>query len=388
MSPDEPNQPGSAEESDEARDLFARVAQSLRDFRRAENCPEARSALLHDREDLSHFQGQFPNSVPALRLLAECAQRLGKMAEARDYISRAELLDPWDLEILIIAESLYESDDGQRKRKAHEPVRPPSALDEGVVNSEKLIEKAMGSFRLGDLERAYTLAKLAYRVSPENQHHLMDVLSAGSAYDPERTHRELSHLFLEGDPPAYLYLALGSICNVRGLYQDATVWLSRGIDEEPKDPFVLAMLLNELAYVMAKQSVRLDQCVALARAALELFPDKQANGFIRDTLGVTYLKIGDYDKAVRNLREAASKDRTVIPCFHLALALLHKQDAGGALTELKQVATARPSLESPHVEELAILDRVQSYIGRLEDLLHLGSADDIKDALTILDGLI
>ena len=178
------------------------------------------------------------------------------------------------------------------------------------------------------------------------------------------------------------------MCNVVGQYQEAVYWIDRGISLSPKDPFVLAMLFNELAYVLAKQELHIDRCVQLARTALELFPNPQANGFIRDTLGVVYLKRGDYDKAIQNLREAVRKDPTVIPRFHLSLALLKKRDAANALAELKIIAAARPSLESPHVEETAILERVQSNILRLEDLLNLGGADDIRDALGMLEGLV
>jgi tetratricopeptide (TPR) repeat protein len=128
--------------------------------------------------------------------------------------------------------------------------------------------------------------------------------------------------------------------------------------------------------------------VALARAALEMFPNKKANGFIRDTLGIAYLKCKEVKKAIRNLREAVSKDPTVIPRFHLALAQLMDGDPAGAQAELKIIADSRTSLESPHVEETAILDRVQANIGRLEHLLNLGGAGDIQDAIEILSGLI
>lgn len=368
-------------------ELFSRVAGLLRLGRAGgEGVSEkALRAAIGDLED--HLAGH-PESVPALRLLAECAQGLGEFNKARSYISRAELLDPWNLEILIISESLYETDAGSNRRLPGEPPRLHSDLTSGVVNADSLIEKAMGSFRLGDLDRAYTLAKLAYRITPESDHHLMDVLAVGSSFDPERTLAEFILLEKEGPRSAYLFLVLGSICNVLGKYDEATAWLAAGVELSSKDPYLLAMLYNEMAYVMAKREIDLDRCVALARAALEIFPDKSANGFIRDTLGVAYLKSRDIKKAIRNLREAVSKDPTVIPRFHLALAQLMDGDPSGAHTELKIIAGSRPSLESPHAEETAILDRVQANMGRLEDLLNLGGAGDIQDAMEILSGLI
>jgi tetratricopeptide (TPR) repeat protein len=370
------------------RELFSRVVDLLQKLHADCDSDETLSSLASAMEELEQFQSVHPDSVPALRLLAECAQRLDDLSRARKYIDQAELLDPWNLEILIISESIYEAEADSSKCRPGQPLRVHNDLDSGVVNIEKLIEKAMGSFRLGDFERAYTLAKLAYRIYPENEHHLMDILAIGSGFDPERTRRELIILEDEDPPPAFLYLALGSVSNVLGLHDQATAWLARGISLNPKDPYLQAMLYNEMAYVMARQEIRFDQCIALARQALAVFPERQANGFIRDTLGVAYLKSGDTEKAIRNLREAVSKDPTVIPRFHLALALLNDKDPANALGELKQIAASSASLESPHVEETAILARVQSHIGRLEDLLNLGSANDIRDALEILDGLM
>lgn len=368
--------------------LFSRVARLLRRHEAEGNNPAYQQELQAARAELLQYHNSHPESVPALRLLAECAQRLLDLQAARRCISQAELLDPWDLEILIISESLYEAEAASFKARPGQPLRLQSDLSSGVVSTETLLEKAMGSFRLGDMERAYSLAKLTYRINPVEEHHLMDVWAIGSAFDPGRTRAELIKLEQEGNPSPYLYLALGSVCNVVGQYQEAVYWIDRGISLSPKDPFVLAMLFNELAYVLAKQELHLDRCVQLARTALELFPDTRANGFIRDTLGVVYLKRGDYPKAIQNLREAVRKDPTVIPRFHLALALLENRDAANALSELKFIAAARPSLESPHVEETAILERVQSHILRLEDLLNLGGADDIRDALGILKGLV
>jgi tetratricopeptide (TPR) repeat protein len=368
-------------------ELFSRVVSLLRMQEVEDSARAERTELMEVTRELEQFSERHPESVPALRLLAECAQRLGDLRAARRHISRAELLDPWNVEILIISESLHEAEASLPHREG-EPVRFGARINAGVISAETLLERAMGLFRLGELERAYSLAKLSFSINPQATHHLMDVLAAGSIFDPERLRKELMQLEGEMDPPAYLYLALGSACNVIGRYEEAVAWLSKGQELGPEEPYVLAMLHNEMAYVLAKQGLHLDRCLALARAALETFPDRSANGFIRDTLGVVYLKTGDVPKAIQNLREAVSKDPTVIPRFHLALALIHARDGASALVELRHISAARPSLESPHVEEIAILERVQSHIVKLEELLNLGGADDIRDALRLLDGLV
>jgi len=384
---DEGSDLGSGVNREEAS-LFARIVELLRRHRADDATAQASVEFELARRELESFRSAHPDSVPALRLLTEVCNRLGDAEGTRDYIQQAERLDPWNPEILIISESLYED---QAQRAEAGPGSTPlvdSELRSKTVTTESLIEKAMGSFRLGQLERAYTLAKLAYRIEPEKGHHLLDVWTVGAALDPERTRRDLVLLEPEQPEQPYLFLALGSIDNVLGLYEEAAGWLERGLSLKLDDPYVHSMLFNELAYVLVRRNEQLPTAVQLARRALELFPDRDANGFIRDTLGLAYLKLGETDKALRNLREAVAKDATVVPRFHLAVALLGQHEIADALAELRTIAAARPSLESPHIEEITILDRVQSHIARIDDLLNLGGADDIRDALALLDGLI
>jgi tetratricopeptide (TPR) repeat protein len=364
--------------------LFARVVELLRQRRRHRGQALPEAPLREAAADLEAYLAARPDSVPALRLAAEVALQLGRPRRSRALIRRAELREPWNAEILIIAEALADlQPDGAPDRSSGASL----GLGDESLTTEQLIERAMGAFRLGRLERAYTLAKLAFLLEPRKSHHLLDVWAVGAALDPERTRRELLALQTERGDEAYLMLALGSIGNVLGAYDEAAAWLERGLALEPDDAYATAMLANELAYVWVRAGRHLSRAVGLARRALERFPDRQANGFIRDTLGLAYLKLGQPDKALANLREAVAKDQTVIPRLHLAMALLGRRQAGDALAELRQVAAARPSLESPHIEETLIINRVQQHLGRLEVLLNLGGADDVRDALSILEGL-
>jgi tetratricopeptide (TPR) repeat protein len=363
-------------EADADSELFRRAADLLLRQASASGDPAA-SELEAVRRELEAYYREHLDSVPALRLLAEMAQRRGDREEAHLFIGRAEALDPWNLEILIISESIHEPG-GAMSGSGGEPQ---------AVDPEKILERAMGFFRLGELERAYSLTRLAYLLAPSQGFFLLDVWAVGAAYDPKRALQDLVRLHEQvGDMP-YLLLAIGSVCNVMGLYPEAVAWLERGL-RPTEDPFVAAMLLNELAYVQVKMGQHLERCIQMARHALEIFPNAEANGFIRDTLGVAYLKKGDLDKAVANLREAVAKDPTSIPRFHLALALLARQDAAGALGELRLIASARPSLESPHLEEMAILERVQKVMPKLDELLNLGGGENLAAARELLEDLI
>jgi tetratricopeptide (TPR) repeat protein len=372
---------------DEESPVFGKVAKLLRQQRKGSPSEETLRLLKAAQKELKLYHQSHPESVSALRLLAECSQRFGELEKARDYISKAEILDPWNLEILIISESIYQVE-ASRGETDGSSSRLSSGLDSLAINPEELMGRAKGAFQLGELERSFSLAKLAYLLAPEAGHFLLDIWGIGSMLDPKRTYQELIQLQLLGHASPYLWLVIGSTCNVLGAYEEASGWITKGLEKAAEDPYALGMLHNELAYVMAKRGHSLDRCIAIARIALEVFPNEKANGFIRDTLGVAYLKKGDIDKAIQNLREAVSKDPTVIPKFHLALALLHQKDVAGALLELKGIAAARPSLETPHLEETAILERVQTHMGRLEDLLNLGGPDDVREALNILGGFI
>jgi tetratricopeptide (TPR) repeat protein len=362
-------------------ELFKRA----KDLLQQEASPPQLEPVYHQlRENLR----QHPKSLPTLRLLAEYAHRQGLRQDTREYLYRAERVDPWNIEVLLVAESIHQTLSNSPAAGIKTLSHLRRNYEAGTVNAERLIEDAKGAYQLGNIERAYILAKLAYCIQPKNTFHIMDILAIGSSIDPERTKDELLFLEKTGRHSAYLYLALGSICNVLGLYDQSTSWLKMGTQLQLDEPIVHAMLKNELAYVTARQGREFELCISLARQALDQFPDKQANGFIRDTLGVAYLKSGQIDKAIQNLQEAVRKDQTIIPRFHLALAFLHEGDAVSALEQLQHIATSKPSMDAPHIEETKIREQVQKSFARIEDLLNLGGADDIRDVLDTLNGLL
>jgi tetratricopeptide (TPR) repeat protein len=379
--------PGDEQAGGEEGALFSQVADLLRE-NRAVARTALRERLMHARSDLEHFFAQHPYSVTSLRLLAECAQQLNDLPQARQYIERAELLDPWNIEILIITESLHEAEADSQRRANPRSTPLLAKIYSGVANADQLIELALGAFQLGQLERAYSLAKLAYLINPQNSHHLLDVWSVGAIFDPARTYAELRLLDRQSEPNAYLFLVLGSVCHVLRQYDEALEWIEKGMCLSPDNPYLAAMLNNEMAYVFVRKGQHLDRAVTLARTALEQFPNEKANGFIRDTLGVAYLKKGQFDKAIQNLREAVRKDPCVVPRFHLTVALLENHDASAALQELKVLFTAHSSLDTPHAEECAILERVQSNANKIEAHLTAGGAENIRPILQLLRELV
>jgi tetratricopeptide (TPR) repeat protein len=74
--------------------------------------------------------------------------------------------------------------------------------------------------------------------------------------------------------------------------------LKKALELYPEQPHVL----NYLGYSWIDQGVNLDEGMRLIKRAVEQRPD---DGYIVDSLGWAYYRIGKYDEAVKNLERAA-----------------------------------------------------------------------------------
>jgi tetratricopeptide (TPR) repeat protein len=75
-------------------------------------------------------------------------------------------------------------------------------------------------------------------------------------------------------------------------------YLKRIIEINPKH----ADALNYLGYSYVEKGINLEEAHSLINRALELKPD---NGYIIDSLGWLYFKLGKYDEAMKTLLRAA-----------------------------------------------------------------------------------
>ena len=73
--------------------------------------------------------------------------------------------------------------------------------------------------------------------------------------------------------------------------------LQKALELQPDQPHVL----NYLGYSWVDQGTKLDQGMAMIRRAVDQRPD---DGYIVDSLGWAYYRIGNYDEAVKNLERA------------------------------------------------------------------------------------
>jgi tetratricopeptide (TPR) repeat protein len=81
------------------------------------------------------------------------------------------------------------------------------------------------------------------------------------------------------------------------------------------------MVLNYLGYMMADKGKQLPEALKMIRKAVELEP---MNGAYLDSLGWVYFKMGEYELAEENLRQAVARDQTD-PALHDHLGELYEK---------------------------------------------------------------
>ena len=98
--------------------------------------------------------------------------------------------------------------------------------------------------------------------------------------------------------PNWLIFYFRGICNERAKkWEQAEADLKEALKLYPDQPHVL----NYLGYSWIDQGINLDDGMRMIRRAVEQRPD---DGYIVDSLGWAYFRLGNYDEAVKNLERA------------------------------------------------------------------------------------
>jgi len=96
----------------------------------------------------------------------------------------------------------------------------------------------------------------------------------------------------------WVYFYYRGICEERSKQWDkAEADMRKALDLQPEQPHVL----NYLGYSWIDQGINLDEGMKMIKRAVEQRPD---DGYIVDSLGWAYFRIGNYDDAVKNLERA------------------------------------------------------------------------------------
>ena len=135
--------------------------------------------------------------------------------------------------------------------------------------------------------------------------------------DAEDALNKAEPLTTKKEDRTYLLFLRGELAERQKHFEPAEQFFRQVLDLDPAN----AMTLNYLGYMLADKGVRLPEALKMIRKAVELEP---VNGAYLDSLGWVYFKMGEYELAEDNLRQAVERDQTD-PTVHEHLGDLYEK---------------------------------------------------------------
>ena len=121
--------------------------------------------------------------------------------------------------------------------------------------------------------------------------------------DAEDAFNKAEALTTKKEDRIYLLFLRGELAERQKRFDPAEQFFRQALDLDPAN----AMTLNYLGYMLADKGMRLPEALKMIRKAVELEP---GNGAYLDSLGWVYFKMGEYELAEDNLRQAVARDQT------------------------------------------------------------------------------
>ncbi|MGA7340818.1 MAG: tetratricopeptide repeat protein, partial [Terracidiphilus sp.] len=135
--------------------------------------------------------------------------------------------------------------------------------------------------------------------------------------DADDAFNKAEPLATKKDDRIYLLFLRGELADRQKHMDQAEQYFRQALDLDPTN----AMTLNYLGYMLADKGVRLPEALKMIRKAVDLEPQ---NGAYLDSLGWVYFKLGEYELAEDNLRQAVERDQTD-PTVHEHLGDLYEK---------------------------------------------------------------
>jgi tetratricopeptide (TPR) repeat protein len=135
--------------------------------------------------------------------------------------------------------------------------------------------------------------------------------------DADDAYAKASSLTTKKEDRTYLFFLKGALAERQKRYEPAEQLFRQALELDPSS----AMTLNYLGYMLADKGARLTEALKLVRKAVEIEP---MNGAYLDSLGWVYFKMGQYELAEENLRQAVDRDQTD-PTVHDHLGDLYEK---------------------------------------------------------------
>lgn len=135
--------------------------------------------------------------------------------------------------------------------------------------------------------------------------------------DAEDALNKAETLTTKKDDRVYLLFLRGALADRQKHLEPAERYFRQALLIDPSN----AMVLNYLGYMLADKGTKLPEALQLIRKAVDLEP---MNGAYLDSLGWVYFKLGQYELAEENLRQAVERDQTD-PTVHEHLGDLYEK---------------------------------------------------------------
>ncbi len=119
------------------------------------------------------------------------------------------------------------------------------------------------------------------------------------------------------DDRTYLFFLRGEWAERQKHLDQAEQFFRQALSLDPDN----AMTLNYLGYMWADKGIKLPDALKMIRKAVDIEP---MNGAYLDSLGWVYFKLGEYELAEDNLRQAVNRDQTD-PTVHMHLGDLYEK---------------------------------------------------------------
>jgi len=237
-------------------------------------------------------------AAEALYGLGASIGRRGGEDLALIYLQLALYLEPFHVMALLSLADLYESlKKPDLAIKVYERVPPSSPLSR---NAE--IQLAGD---LDQLDRSDEAKKKLEHVIADHPKDTEAILALGNIQRGRKEFAECADTYAKAidtianpDKSNWVVFYFRGICYERShQWPSAEADMKKALELFPEQPLVL----NYLGYSWVDQGVHLDDGMDMIRRAVEQRPD---DGYIVDSLGWAYFRIGNYDEAVKNLERA------------------------------------------------------------------------------------
>jgi tetratricopeptide (TPR) repeat protein len=135
--------------------------------------------------------------------------------------------------------------------------------------------------------------------------------------DAEDALDQAEPLATKKDDRTYLFFLRGEWAERQKRTDQGEQFFRQALNLDPEN----TMTLNYLGYMWADKGIKLPDALKMIRKAVDLEP---MNGAYLDSLGWVYFKMGEYELAEDNLRQAVNRDQTD-PTVHMHLGDLYEK---------------------------------------------------------------